>query len=334
MDALHCQPVDRTPVWLMRQAGRYLPEYRALRAKNTFRQMVQTPELAEEVTLQPIRRFGFDAAILFSDILVIPEALGQPFEFREGGGIEMAFRLESAEQIAALDVSAIHEKLAFVGKALKRLRNSLGQERALIGFGGSPWTLACYMVDGGSSPDFSRTLAFSREQPIVFGKLMEKLVDATSEYFRLQIESGADCLQIFDSWASICPSSEYELLSLRWIREIIHRLPAGFPVIVFPRGREDHLVSIAQTGARAAGIGHEANLPSLRKSAPANLCLQGNLPPELLETTPDTVRMQTTVLLESLRGTRGHILNLGHGIRPAARIECVEALIETVTNFS
>lgn len=334
MNALHCEPVDRTPVWLMRQAGRYLPEYRALRAQSSFRQMVQTPELAEEVTLQPIRRFGFDAAILFSDILVIPEALGQPFDFRDGGGIEMAFRLETAEQIAALDSSAIREKLSFVGQTLKRLRQSLGQERALIGFGGAPWTLACYMVEGGSSPDYARTLAFSREQPGLFGKVMEKLVDATSEYFLMQIESGADCLQIFDSWASVCPPAEYEALSLRWIREIVRRLPGGFPVIVFPRGREDHLAAIAQTGARAVGIGHEANLPSLRKSAPATICLQGNLPPELLETTPDTVRAETTALLEAMRGTRGHILNLGHGIRPTARIECVEALIETVTNFS
>lgn len=334
MDALRCQPVDRPPVWLMRQAGRYLPEYRALRTRHTFRTMVQTPELAEEVTLQPIRRFGFDAAILFSDILVIPEAMGQPFEFREGGGIEMAFRLESEQAISRLASTSIPEKLAFVSAALRRLRQSLGQERALIGFGGSPWTLACYMVDGGSSPDFPRTLALSREQPALFGKLMEKLVEATTAYFKLQIEAGADCLQIFDSWGGLCPSDAFEELSLRWMREIIRNLPSDFPIIIFSKGREDQLSAIAATGAKGAGISHEANLPQLRRECPASLCLQGNLNPELLETDPAQVRTATNALLESMRGQNGHILNLGHGIRPAARIECVDALMETVTRFS
>ncbi|MDP4879224.1 MAG: uroporphyrinogen decarboxylase, partial [Opitutales bacterium] len=208
--AAHCQPVDRPPIWLMRQAGRYLPEYRELKAQHDFVTMVRTPELAAEVTLQPMRRFPLDAAIIFSDILVIPEALGQGYHFREQGGIGMDYLLDSPEKIAALDSSKITERLAYVADALSLTRTKLGEDTALLGFCGSPWTLACYMIEGGSAKDFIAIKKLAWEHPDQFEALMQKLTNAIVEYLHMQIDAGADALQIFDSWGSICPATHYE----------------------------------------------------------------------------------------------------------------------------
>ncbi|MEM8549892.1 MAG: uroporphyrinogen decarboxylase family protein, partial [Verrucomicrobiota bacterium] len=197
--ALAHRELDRPPVWLMRQAGRYLPEYRELKAKQGFLKMVRTPELATEVTLQPITRYGFDAAIIFSDILVIPEALGQPYHFRDQGGIGMDFALESVPQIRALETEAVTERLAYVADALKLTRQALGEKTALLGFGGSPWTLGAYMIEGGSAEGFPRYFDFVQREPAAFAELMEKLTTALTAYFQMQIASGIDALQIFDS---------------------------------------------------------------------------------------------------------------------------------------
>jgi uroporphyrinogen decarboxylase len=234
--AAQCQPVDRPPIWLMRQAGRYLPEYRELKAQHDFVTMVRTPELATEVTLQPLRRFPLDAAIIFSDILVIPEALGQGYHFREAGGIGMDYRLDNLEKIAALDSRSIRTKLAYVADALRLTRSKIGMEKALLGFSGSPWTLACYMVEGGSSKDFIAIKKLAWDQPEAFEALMQKLTDAIVDYLHLQIDAGADALQIFDSWGSICPAIHYESWSLRWIRQIIQKLQARVPVILYAKG--------------------------------------------------------------------------------------------------
>ncbi len=334
--ALACQPLDRPPVWVMRQAGRYLPEYRALKAKSSFLEMVRTPELATEVTLQPLRRFpGLDAAILFSDILVIPEALGQPYAFRDTGGIQMGFRLETRAQIDALaPADSVPETLSYVGAALRLLKREVAATgHTLLGFGGSPWTLATYMLEGGSSEDFARAkLLFYTERP-AFEALMEKLTAALAAYFRMQIEAGADAIQIFDSWGGILAGQDYEAASLRWIRRLVAELPSDFPIILYAKGTAPHLPAQAASGVRAISVDWTADLAAVRAALPANVAVQGNLDPVLMTTTPEIVRAQSTRLLESMRGRAGHVFNLGHGITPDAKIECMQTLVDTVVSF-
>ncbi len=333
--ACACTPLDRPPLWVMRQAGRYLPEYRALKEKSSFLQMVRTPALAAEVTLQPLRRFaGLDAAILFSDILVIPEALGQPYSFRDTGGIGMAFRLETRAQIDALaPASAVPERLSYVADALALLKKELAGSKALLGFGGSPWTLATYMVEGGSSDEFERIKTLFYTERATFDALLEKLTAALIVYFQMQIRAGADAIQIFDSWGGLIAGCDYEAASLRWIREIIAALPRDFPVILYAKGTAPHLTDQAFTGARVISVDWTTDIAIARRILPANVAVQGNLDPILLNTTPEIVGRETTRLLESMRGTAGHIFNLGHGITPRAKIECMQTLVDTVTTW-
>ncbi|HEY4417112.1 MAG TPA: uroporphyrinogen decarboxylase [Verrucomicrobiae bacterium] len=335
--ACRCQTVDRPPVWLMRQAGRALPEYRQLKEKYTFLQLVQTPELAAEVTLQPIRRFGFDAAILFSDILVIPEALGQPYRFRETGGIEMGFKLQSAADIEHLSPERVCEKLSYVAAALKLLHTELAGQTALIGFSGSPWTLATFMMEGGSAEKYTRAKALFTADKKAFFALMEKLTTAITAYLQMQIESGIDALQIFDSHGGHLAAGEFQEASGRWLREIISRLPSGGshrPKIVFSLGTHQNWDDLAATGADVLGIDWQMSLASARKIIPEKIALQGNLPPALLvEATPEIVAHETKIILETMRG-RGHIFNLGHGVTPEAKLENISALVETVKKFN
>ena len=326
--------LDRPPLWVMRQAGRYLPEYRALKARSSFLEMVKTPELATEVTLQPLRRFKLDAAILFSDILVIPEALGQTYHFREEGGIEMEYRLETRAQIDALaPADAVPGRLRYVADTLTLLKKELGAGHALLGFGGSPWTLATYMIEGGSSEDFERVKQLFYTDRGTFDALLEKLTAALTTYFKLQIAAGADAIQIFDSWGGIIAGPDYEAASLRWIRQIVAALPRDFPVILYAKGTAPHILDQAFTGIRVLSVDWTCELSVVRRTLPANVAVQGNLDPVLLNTGPDIVRHETTRLLESMRGTKGHIFNLGHGIMPQAKIECMQALVDTVTTW-
>tara|TARA_B110000037_G_scaffold212998_1_gene266482 strand:- start:13387 stop:14415 length:1029 start_codon:yes stop_codon:yes gene_type:complete len=328
--ALRAEPVSRPPIWIMRQAGRYLPEYRKLKERYDFLTLAKTPELACEVSVQPFRRFALDAAIVFSDILIIPEAMGQPYHFRDQGGIGMDYRLERPEQINALTPEAVPEKLNYVGQAISLLKNELGDEKAILGFGGSPWTLACYMLEGGGSQHFSKAKELYYKEPALFEKLMEKLVAALARLFQLQIEAGADAIQIFDSWAAACPGNHYEAMSLRWIRKLIARLPEGFPIILFAKGMTAHMPSLLKSGAQGFGIDAQIRLHELRAQVPENFALQGNLDPSLLELPPEIVSSEAKRFLESMSGARGHIVNLGHGITPQARPESVEALVNAV----
>ena len=332
--ACACEPLDRPPLWIMRQAGRYLPEYRALKAKSSFLEMVKTPALATEVTLQPLRRFELDAAILFSDILVIPEALGQPYTFRDQGGIAMAYRLETHAQLSALaPPEAVPERLAYVGQALALLKQELAGKKALLGFGGSPWTLATYMIEGGSSDDFERIKLLFYTDRAFFDALLEKLTTALIAYFQMQIRAGADAIQIFDSWGGIIAGPDYEAASLKWIRAIIAALPRDFPIILYAKGTASHLTDQAFSGAKVLSVDWTQDLSIARRNLPANVAIQGNLDPVLIQTTPEIVRRETTRLLESMRNTRGHIFNLGHGITPSGKIECVQALVDAVTTW-
>jgi uroporphyrinogen decarboxylase len=321
----------------MRQAGRALPEYRKLKETYTFVQLVQNPELAVEVTLQPVRRFGFDAAILFSDILVIPEALGQTYRFKETGGVQMDFAVQSRADIEKLSVEQVCEKLSYVDQALRILRRELGDQTALIGFSGSPWTLATFMMEGASVPKYSRALALFREDPKTYFALAEKLTAALTAYLQMQAATGVDALQIFDSHGGHLAPTEFQEASGRWMREIISALRTPHsapPIIVFSLGTHGNWPDLVGTGANVIGIDWQTSLADARKHVSEGIGLQGNLAPALLsDATPEVVARETKAVLEVMRGRNGHIFNLGHGLTPGAKLENIAALVETVRAF-
>ncbi len=317
----------------MRQAGRALPEYRALKEKYTFLQLVQTPDLATEVTLQPIRRFDFDAAILFSDILVIAEGLGQRYEFRERGGIQMEFLLKTQADVDRLEVSAVNERLGYVAKALPLIKKELAGRTALIGFAGSPWTLANFMIEGGGVKDYTRAKALYYSDPVLFGRLMDKLSQAIAGFLQLQIDAGADAVQIFDSLGGILSDGNYAGASGAWIRRIVSSLKKQVPVIVFGKGVHGNWDDLVATGAQILGVDWSIRLADVRKRLPRNVGVQGNLDPFLLSTDPETVAAETRRILTEMRGLKGHVFNLGHGVTPSATLENIESLVNTVRSF-
>ena len=322
---------DRPPVWIMRQAGRYLPEYRALKEQHDFLTLVRTPDLATEVTLQPLRRFPqLDAAIIFSDILIVPEAMGIAYRFRETGGIEMEKRITCAHDVEQLQPETIREQTAYLPAALSQTRRAIGDRKALLGFAGSPWTLATYLIEGGSTRDFLRTQAFLTEQPKAFHALMEKLTNGVADLLLSEIEAGVDAVQLFDSWAAAAPPDRYWECSLRWIEAIIARLPKAFPVILFAKGKASEAPSLTRTGATALAIDHSVSLAGVRATLPAHITLQGNLDPDLMTGPPENAVRAVTALLQSMAPWPRYIFNLGHGITPDARIETVQAVLETI----
>ena len=328
--ACRCEPVDHPPVWIMRQAGRYLPEYRELREDHSFHDVVENPELACEVTMQPLRRFDLDAAILFSDILVIPEAMGQPYGFPDGGGIEMDFAIREEGDLDRLTTDGIADTLGHVGAAIERIRDELGGERALIGFGGAPWTLATYMVEGGSADKKRETKHMLYEQPDVFEELLGMITEATAAYFEMQIEAGVDAIQIFDSWGGALPATRYYEGSLRWIDEIVDVIDERVPVIVFAKHMSHRLDDLVATGADVVSVDWTVDIDRIREDLPDDVAVQGNLDPTLLDLDPDIVERETRDQLERMGDRPGHIVNLGHGIHPTARPESVKRLVDTV----
>ena len=331
LSACHCLPLDRPPVWMMRQAGRCLPEYRALKEKNTFVELVRTPELAAEITLQPIRRFGFDAAVLFSDILVIPEAMGQAYRFREGGGIQMDFAVRSKEDVRRLEPKGVADRLQYVADAISLSKRELDGRTALLGFAGSPWTLANYVIDGESGGDSSEPKRLFYQDPHLFEELLQKLTDAVVEFLQLQIDSGVDAIQIFDSNGCTLAQSAFEAASGRWIREITRRLAGQVPVILFSKRAHYDGDSF---GANMLSVDWTHSLAKVRAQLPAHVGVQGNLDPALLTTSPAIVAAETTRILEEMRGFTGHVFNLGHGVPPAAKIECIQAVLDTIHQFA
>ncbi len=325
---------NRPPVWVMRQAGRYLPEYRILKEKYTFLEMVKNPDLATEVTLQPLKRFPLDAAIIFSDILVIPEAMGLPFTFKDTGGISMAFSIDSEEKVAALNTSDIAEKLGYVSDALKQTRSELGDEKALIGFGGSPWTLASYMVEGGSSKNYSMIKKMLYAQPALFDSLLSKITNAVIAYFHAQIDAGVDTIQIFDSWAGVLSEYNYWDASAKYIARIIKEFKGKVPIILYPKGAHNWVKQLKDTDADVVGVDWTISISRFYESLGGNIAVQGNLDPALMNTEPGIVKKETLRILKDFNGRGGHIFNLGHGILPDAKIECMEALVETVVSYS
>lgn len=329
--AVRGEVLDRPPIWLMRQAGRYLPEYRELKARYDFGTMVRTPELAAEVTLQPLRRFALDAAIIFSDILVVPEAMGQGYYFRDGGGIAMERVIDGADEVEGLETGATRERLAYVVEALRRVRQGMGEGRALLGFCGAPWTLATYMVEGGNPGRGERIGWLMREERRLFGRLMEKITAVCGDYLEMQVEAGVDAVQLFDSWAGLCGEEDLEECTLRWMAELVGRVGGRVPVIVFCRGQAARAARVAEvTGADVLGIEQGVDLAEVARRLPRERAVQGNLDPELLVGEPEAAVEAARRLVDSLRERGGHVFNLGHGITPQARVETVGAVVEAV----
>ncbi len=317
----------------MRQAGRCLPEYRELRERHSFLELVHTPDLACEVTLQPVQRFGFDAAILFSDILVIPEAMGQAYSFRDGGGVQMAFTIRSAADIENLAEDAVVERLQYVAAALRLIKRTLGDKIALIGFTGSPWTLANFMLEGGSSHNFSKAMNLLKTEPRLYARLAEKLARAASLYLDMQIKAGVDVVQIFDTLGGALNASQFVDASSRWMTQMVGAVGGRVPAIVFSKGMNSSWESLVQTGAQVLGVDWTVPLAQVRALLPAHTGVQGNLDPAFLTTTPEQVALAAREILDSMRGHAGHIFNLGHGVPPEAGLENIASLVDTVKNF-
>ena len=336
--ALRRQPVDTTPVWLMRQAGRYLPEYRATRARaGSFMALAQTPELACEVTLQPLLRYDLDAAILFSDILTIPDAMGLGLSFAQGEGPRFDHPLRSASDIARLSVPDPEGPLRYVMDAVRLIRRELDGRVPLIGFAGSPWTLACYMVEGAGSRDFARVKAMAWNDPASLHRLLGTLAQAVADYLAAQAAAGAQALMIFDTWGGLLAPPLFEEFSRRYLAEIAQRLrahpaAAALPLILFAKGVHGagQLEALADTGCAALGVDWTIALGDARQRVGQRVALQGNLDPAALHATPEVLRAQVTALLADFGPHPGHVFNLGHGITPEVESERVAVLVDAV----
>lgn len=329
LQALKGKNRSRPPVWLMRQAGRYLPEFRALREKYGFLEMCHNPELAVETTLLPIRLLGFDAAILFSDILVIAEALGRGLRFEKDLGPIIERPLNQASDIHALPRINVEEKLGYVAEAIKLLRGQLNVP--LIGFCGAPFTLASYLIEGGSSRDLKKTKRWMLADPESFHQLLQLLSEATVAYLKMQIKAGAQAIQIFDSWASALAHGQFREFSLHYLKEIGKALDV--PVILFCRGSSVFAAQLAEAQPAAISVDWNADLSSIRRQLPS-IALQGNLDPDILHAPRSVVEREVQRLLDSMRGDPGYIFNLGHGITPEVPVDNVKALVETVQNYA
>lgn len=325
------RPVDRPPVWVMRQAGRYLPEYRAVKERHSFQEMCRTPELAAEVTLQPLRRFPLDAAILFSDILVIPEALGVGVEYREGGPV-LSRALRRPDDLATLETTGLMERLAFVPAALQAIRASLGADRALLGFAGAPFTLAVYMIEGGASKQFLETKRLLYAQPAVLHALLARLTDAVIPYLLAQAEAGADAVQLFDTWAGELAPAVFRAFTLPYVQRIAEALrEAGVPLIYYINGAAGLLDAMAESGASVLGVDWRCELASVAMRT--RLPLQGNLDPFLLFAPEAAIEAEVRRVHESLAG-HPHLFNLGHGIFPQAPLTGMDAFVRAVTRLN
>ena len=343
--ALRREPVDCTPVWLMRQAGRYLPEYRATRARaGSFLAMAKTPELACEVTLQPLARFPLDAAILFSDILTIPDAMGLGLYFVDGEGPRFERPVRDMAAIAKLGVPDMESELRYVMDAVRMIRRELDGSVPLIGFSGSPWTLACYMVEGGGSDNFATIKALALNDPAALHRLLAVNTDAVIAYLAAQRAAGAQVLQVFDTWGGALSPAMYREFSLPYLQRIARELERGnsaarAPLILFGKGNAPYLETLSDSGCEGLGVDWTVTLEEAARRTRGKVALQGNLDPAMLYGSPDAVRQQVRVALDSYGagngGSReGHVFNLGHGLSPDMDPAHVAALVDEVHRYS
>ena len=338
--ALRRQPVPRTPVWIMRQAGRYLPEYREVRAQaGDFMSLCRNAELACEVTLQPLRRFPLDAAILFSDILTVPDALGLGLHFVTGEGPRFERPVQSAAAIRKLSVPDVASELGYVFEAVRTIRAALGGKVPLIGFAGSPWTVATYMVEGRSSRDFATIRGLAKEDPEALLRLLDVVTETTIHYLNAQIEAGAQAIMVFDTWGSALEPDDYRRFSLANMQTIVDNLARNngaepIPVILFTKGAGELLADMANTGCDALGVDWTTDLATARDYVEDKVALQGNLDPATLRESPEAIRKGVRDTLASYGKGPGHVFNLGHGITPDIDPEHLGVLVDAVHEFS
>ena len=332
--ALRREPTPHVPVWLMRQAGRYLPEYAALRARaGSFMALATTPSLATEATLQPLERYDLDAAILFSDILTIPDAMGLGLSFVEGEGPRFARTVDDERTIATL-VAPDLSRLRYVFDAVSKIKKALANRVPLIGFAGSPFTLACYMIEGGSSADFAKVRKMAYARPELLDRLVTTNAEAVTGYLSEQIAAGADVVMLFDTWGGLLPAAEYARFSLGPMRTILNRLPQQVPTIVFTKHGGNSLASIVESGASCVGLDWTVDVRDARRRFGDRVAFQGNLDPITLLTDPDTVAAAARHVLREAGPAPGFIFNLGHGIVPATPPDHVAILVDTVHQAS
>jgi len=338
--ALLKQPVDRTPIWIMRQAGRYLPEYRATREKaGDFMTLCSTPDLACEVTLQPLDRFDLDAAILFSDILTIPDAMGLGLYFEEGEGPKFERPLRTEKDIKNLPIPDPEDELGYVMDAVRTIRRELNGSVPLIGFSGSPWTLATYMVEGGSSKTFSKTKTMAFEDPKLAHLLLSKIAESVVSYLNAQVAAGAQALMIFDTWGGSLSPAMYKEFSLNYMSDIVSKLQREnegrkVPVILFTKGGGQWLTDIADSGCDALGLDWTTDIASARQQVGERVALQGNMDPTTLCASPEVIRQEAAKILAGFGDGNGHVFNLGHGITPDINPEHVKVLVDSVHELS
>lgn len=340
LKALLREKVDTTPVWMMRQAGRYLPEYRELRKKaGGFMSMCQNPQLACEISLQPIQRFPLDVTILFSDILTIPDAMGLGLYFEEGEGPRFKKPIHTEKDVAALEVVNTNKDLSYVTDAVSLIRKELNGRTPLLGFSGSPWTLATYMVEGGPSKDYQRIKAMIYNQPDVAHELLEKLSLSVIDYLNAQIKAGAQAVQIFDTWGGILSEAAYHEFSLAYMRKIVVGLIKEYngrkvPCILFTKNGGLWIDSIANSGCNAVGLDWTMDIGKARQQVGDRVALQGNLDPSILYTNPKRIREEVASILKAFGQGNGHVFNLGHGITPGVNPDHAGAFIDAVHELS
>lgn len=330
--ALRGEATERTPVWMMRQAGRYLPEYMVLREKYGFFERCQTPELACAITLQPVDLVGVDAAILFSDILVVPQAMGLEVQLIESKGPYLPDPIKTSADLKRIRVPEVTETLGYVFDAIKLIKKELNNRVPLIGFAGAPWTLLCYMVQGKGSKTFDEAKAFCYQQPELAHQLLQMITDTTIAYLQEQVKAGADVVQIFDSWGGLLSPDDFEILSLQYMRQIVAALHDKVPTILFAKGAWHSLDKMAATGAQGLGIDWCIDPVMARKFAGNQVTLQGNFDPAKLLSPIPVIEKEVEKMLAAF-GPGHHIANLGHGILPNVPVEHAKAFVNTVKNY-
>lgn len=333
LKVLNGEQTSRPPVWMMRQAGRYLPEYMKLREKYGFFERCQTPELACEITLQPIDIVGVDAAILFSDILVVPQAMGLEVQLIESKGPVLPDPIKTAADMHRIRVPDVNETLQYVFDAIQLIKKELNGRVPLIGFAGAPWTILCYMVQGKGSKTFDEAKAFCYAQPELAHQLLQMITDTTIAYLKAQVKAGADTVQVFDSWGGLLGKEDFENISLQYIRQIVAALKEEVPVIVFAKGAWHSLESMAATGAKGLGIDWCIPAHLARQFAGDNVVLQGNFDPAKLLSPIPVIKKEVKAMLDAF-GNKAHIANLGHGILPNVPVDHAKAFVDTVKEYA
>ena len=338
--ALLKQPVDKTPIWIMRQAGRYLPEYRATREQaGDFMSLCMNPDLACEVTLQPLRRFELDAAILFSDILTIPDAMGLGLYFETGEGPKFTNPIRTAADVKNLPVPDPEDELKYVMDAVRTIRRELDGSVPLIGFSGSPWTLATYMIEGGSSKTFSKSKTMLFNDPALAHQLLSKIAESVTSYLNAQIAAGAQAVMIFDTWGGNLNPEMYRVFSLDYMNKIVSNLTREadgrqVPVILYTKGGGQWLNAMADTGCDALGIDWSTSIADAKAQVGDRVAIQGNMDPNTLYASPEVIREEAAKILKDFGTGEGHVFNLGHGITPDINPEHVKVLVDSVHELS